>query len=94
MGYYGQSPLLESGSPVGLAALALCLLGLVVWFGVNLNAWSESDYYSVPGSRDDDGEHRCIQCGHRGIYRHGEYKTNAEHAECSKCKQPLWSGRK
>jgi hypothetical protein len=53
-------------------------------------AWSEADYYSVPGSRDDDGEHRCIHCGGRGIYRHGEYKSVSKYADCSKCKKNLW----
>lgn len=53
--------------------------------------WKEADYYSIPGSRDINGEHRCIHCGHRGIYRQGEYKTNNEHAKCSKCKEHLWT---
>ena len=53
--------------------------------------WDEGDYYTVPGSKDINGEHRCIWCGHRGIYRHGEYRTNNEHAACSKCKTSLWT---
>lgn len=52
---------------------------------------SEGDYYTIPGSRDDNGKHRCIHCGHVGIYRKGEYKTNNTHAQCSSCATHLWT---
>ena len=52
--------------------------------------WSESEYYSVPGSRDETGKHRCIWCGHLGIYRHGAYRSAAKYADCSKCGSSLW----
>lgn len=53
----------------------------------------EADYYSIPGSRDDSGNHRCIRCGNRGIFRKGEYKTANKYANCSKsdCSEPLFS---
>lgn len=66
----------------------------IAWLGINLRSWSERDYYAVPGSRDEQGEHRCIACGHRGIYRHGQYASNAEYANCAKCKTRLWVGTK
>lgn len=74
----------------GLAAVggAVSLTSLAVAYYAK---WDEVDYYTVPGSKDINGEHRCIWCGHRGIYRHGEYKTNNEHAACSKCKTSLWT---
>ena len=51
---------------------------------------SESSYYELPYSRDDDGNHRCVFCGNRGIYRHGEYRSYTKYADCSKCKTNLW----
>ena len=52
---------------------------------------SESDYYTIPGSRDVNGKHRCIHCGRHGIFRKGEYKTNNTHAQCSSCEKHLWT---
>lgn len=63
--------------------LAIGILG-------NPNKLDEYEYYTIPGSRDAENGHRCISCGHRGIYRKGEYKSNVVEAECSKCKQYLW----
>jgi hypothetical protein len=53
--------------------------------------WTESLYYTIPGSRDGSGHHRCIKCGNRGIYRSGEYKSNVTHVNCSKCGRHFWS---
>jgi len=52
---------------------------------------SEDEYYGLPGSRGSDGGHRCIHCGHRGIYVRGEYRTNFRHHNCSKCKTNLFT---
>lgn len=51
---------------------------------------NESDYYALPFSRDEQGNHRCIFCGNPGIYRHGKYKSTTRYADCSKCKKNLW----
>lgn len=51
----------------------------------------ENEYYSLSDSRDKNGEHRCIFCGGRGIYRKGEYASNVVYAGCSKCKSPLFT---
>lgn len=67
------------------------IIGIIAILIASNLGWTEADYYSIPGSKDSNGEHRCIHCGHRGIYRHGEYKTNNEHAKCSKCKEHLWT---
>lgn len=48
------------------------------------------DYYGLPHSRDADGEHRCIFCGNRGVWRRGEYRTENTHAHCSKCQEHLY----
>lgn len=52
---------------------------------------SQSEYYSIPGSTDDRGEHLCVHCGNRGIFRKGKYKTNNSYANCSKCQGRLFS---
>jgi hypothetical protein len=67
--------------------LALCLFPL--FFLVDANRWlRKSEYYEIPGSSTPRGEHRCIFCGGRGIYRKGQYKSNAKFASCSKCSAP------
>jgi len=48
------------------------------------------EYYSIGGSIDQNGEHRCIFCGNRGIFRKGEYASETTYAACSKCKSPLF----
>lgn len=50
-----------------------------------------AEYYSIAGSRNQNGEHRCIGCGHPGIYRKGQYRSNATYAGCSKCGQPFFA---
>lgn len=85
---------IELGRIFGLWAGGTAFAAVIAWTALDMRSWTEDDYYSVPGSRDEQGEHRCIVCGHRGIYRHGEYKSNAEYADCSKCKTNLWVGTK
>lgn len=48
-------------------------------------------YYSLPGSKNLHGEHTCIFCGNRGIYKSTIYKTNITVNACSKCKKPLFN---
>jgi hypothetical protein len=50
-----------------------------------------AEYYAIPHSSDAQGQHRCIFCGNRGIYKKGEYKTNNTHSHCSKCEELLFS---
>lgn len=72
-----------------IVALIVLFAGTAVYCAVT--QWSQQDYYSVPGSRDGTGNHRCLWCGNRGIYKHGEYKTNTKYADCSKCGKRLWT---
>ena len=56
---------------------------------------SESQYYSLPGARFENGDHRCIGCGHRGrngrgIYTRGRYGTYMKYHACSQCKRELF----
>lgn len=69
------------------AAVLIFGSGYVLWW---LQIVRRHHYYSLPHSRDDDGEHRCISCGYPGIYRQGEYRSNAVYASCAKCGEPLY----
>ena len=81
----------------------LIILGGGAFFAVLLfigslgnKAIRQSQYYSLPGSRFGDGDHRCIFCGNRakdgrGIYTHGQYKSSTKFHECSKCKKVLFA---
>jgi hypothetical protein len=89
LGLGGAWWLMRSGGAWPLALGATVVSGLLMVL-VDPRRWREAEYYSVPGSRDADGEHRCIHCGHRGIHRHGKYRSNTTYADCSRCKEPLW----
>ncbi len=52
-------------------------------------------YYSLPGARCENGDHRCVFCGvrspkGRGIYTHGKYRSNLKIHECSRCRTELF----
>lgn len=70
-------------------------IGLVPLFIIGAflagTAVSSDEYYAVTGSRNGEGEHQCVHCGHRGIYVRGEYRTNYRHHNCSRCKQYLYT---
>lgn len=70
--------------PAIVVAVVFTLVGLF------LGMFRESDYYSVPGTRAEDGGHLCVFCGGRGIHRSTRYKTNTVDAVCSKCRTHLW----
>jgi hypothetical protein len=57
---------------------------------IRVTALSSPQYYSLPFSKGQGGEHRCIFCGNRGIRRRGEYKTTITYSNCSKCGQQLF----
>ena len=73
--------------------LAELVGGAFVWMatGPGRATWLSRDaYYTISGSTDAKGEHRCIWCGARGIWRQGEYQGNSTYCRCSKCRQNLW----
>lgn len=51
---------------------------------------NQREYYSIPSSRNEHGHHKCIFCGNRGIYKHGQYKSNLTWHDCSKCGENLY----
>jgi len=79
---------------VFLGAGVIC--GIYVFsffFGSNIN---KQQYQSLPGAQFHNGDHRCIYCGHRGrngrgIYTHGQYKSDAKFHKCSKCEKLLYT---
>lgn len=84
----------DSFAAVALPGALFCAVALVfvTLFDKRI---SHSQYYSLPGSRYENGDHRCIHCGARGrdgrgIYIHGQYKSNAKFHECSKCSKRLF----
>ena len=54
---------------------------------------NEKEYYTIPGSRNKDGYHRCIHCGGHGVARHTNYQTNSSNARCHRCQTILLSNR-
>jgi cold shock CspA family protein/predicted RNA-binding Zn-ribbon protein involved in translation (DUF1610 family) len=75
--------------------IELALIGGVIWllkFAIpTCVRMSQFAYYTIPNSRDQGGNHRCIACGAKGIYRRTPYKSNSTLADCSKCGFELWS---
>lgn len=51
---------------------------------------SPEDYYKFSGTLDNNGNHKCVSCGHKGIYRSKIYRTNIIICKCSKCKYELF----
>lgn len=68
------------------AVSAILLVGVLTY----VRRIRMKEYYKLPHSRDADGEHRCIFCGNRGVWRRGEYRTDNTHAHCSKCQEHLY----
>ena len=52
---------------------------------------SQKNYYALPHARDEEGEHRCIFCGGRGIFHKGVYNSSTVHSNCSKCQKRLFT---
>jgi cold shock CspA family protein/predicted RNA-binding Zn-ribbon protein involved in translation (DUF1610 family) len=52
---------------------------------------SKSAYYTIPHSKDEHGNHRCLVCAAKGIYRSKPYQTVTTIADCSKCGFELWA---
>ncbi|WP_390213924.1 hypothetical protein [Undibacterium danionis] len=87
---------ISSIAPIYAAPLLFLVLSLV---SVNLGfiiaftfipGRNHDQYYSIPGSRNEHGHHRCVFCGNRGIYKHGQYKSNSTWHDCSKCGENLY----
>lgn len=49
-----------------------------------------NEYYSIVHSRYRNGQHRCIKCGSKGIYKSTPYRSNRTNCQCSKCSFPFY----
>jgi len=52
---------------------------------------TNKQYHALVGTQNNSGEHQCVFCGHKGIYRSTPYKTNITECRCSKCKEHLFN---
>ena len=74
-----------------LAAAGVTVIAIISYFVISESAWSEYDYYRIPGSKNAAGAHVCIYCGRGGIHRYTVYQTTDQLAECPSCKKHFWS---
>jgi len=71
--------------------LPTLVVGIVVASVVNwMCTFRESEYRELPGAQDTEGQHRCVHCGGRGLWKRTPYKTNSTIAACSSCKTELF----
>lgn len=75
---------------VPLESLAIFTAALTLIVSSYVKRISEGEYAALPGARDAHGNHRCVYCGNRGVWKHTPYKTNSTIAACSKCKKELY----
>lgn len=73
----------------GLLVIASPILALFVY---NILENSRRRTITPWKALGQDGEHRCIFCGNRGIYRKGEYRTDKKYSSCSACGAFLFPG--
>jgi ribosomal protein L37AE/L43A len=69
------------------AWVVLSFLSVLARFALRKNV-NESEYYTIPGSRNEKGYHRCIHCGGHGVARHQGWV-----ARCHRCQTILFSNR-
>lgn len=74
----------------GFAGQIVTLIACI-WTVLLAHRVSQKNYYALPHALDEEGEHRCIFCGGRGIYRKGVYQSTTVHSNCSKCQQRLFT---
>ena len=48
------------------------------------------EYQALPGSADASGKHRCVFCGHRGVFRSGQYASSSTWSQCTGCRKHLF----
>lgn len=71
---------------MGLIAFAISSVSIFM----NFKDIRGSHYYQVPTSTDKRGEHRCIYCSGRGLWRKGIYKSQVVKVNCAKCRNFLF----
>lgn len=79
-----------AGNIVAFILGALGALAFILPFILATKTITPEYYYSLPGSKNSQGDHTCIFCGNKGIYKSTIYKTTTTINACSKCKKPLF----
>lgn len=51
---------------------------------------NENQYVSLPNSKNNQGQHQCIFCSNKGIWKSTIYKTSVIEHKCSKCHKVLY----
>ena len=95
IGYYACQPNFIGEKTTFIAVSVITVI--ILWgFYPFQTGWLHGStlYYKIDGSTDAQGNHRCIRCGNRGIWRSGQYKSNDVHCYCSQCRFSLWKERK
>jgi ribosomal protein L37AE/L43A len=72
-----------------ISAIVLGLLCLTLYFKIK-KAVVEDFYYTIPSSKDEQGNHRCIFCGNKGIHKSTIYRTSITVNTCTKCRKQLF----
>lgn len=85
---FGTGAYFQQNTLLGAAAFVTVILSFIV--GTYLGRIREAEYAVLPGARDMPGNHRCVHCGNRGIWKRTPYQTNSTIAACSKCKEELY----
>lgn len=78
-----------NGAFINLWGTVVGLL-LTLFISASVKNMQEIQYYSIPTSRDEHGQHHCIHCGNKGIYKSTIYKTQTVVNKCSKCEEILF----
>ena len=73
------------------AAIFVAIVGLILIISALGCQLNNKQYHSLVGTKNESGEHQCVFCGNRGIYRSTPYKTNITECRCSKCKEHLFN---
>ena len=84
---YPSKVIIGLGSLIALGAFAAA-------FNRTLN---EKEYYSLPGAKYSNGDHRCIHCGHRGTHGRAikvhqpDQNNSTKLHDCVQCSKNLFS---
>jgi hypothetical protein len=78
------------GSLLGLAIVGFFASMFAINAFFTTRVVLEQFYYTLPSSRDLNGEHRCIFCGNKGIHKSTIYRTSTTVNTCTKCRKELF----
>jgi uncharacterized integral membrane protein len=85
-----------SSSLYDLLTQPISIIVLFIYFALVISllqpsTLNENEYYSIEGSKYANGQHQCISCNGKGIWKSTIYKTNIVQHQCSSCKKLLFT---